>query len=323
MDYYLMTRYGLSITESNLQDGTFEFERKRNRPEWWDRNLTQNTLKAIKTIDKVRSRREETHLNNRNKVRLGEFLKYKEARFKTLANTWFSPLPHAQNIDANKSMRRCHIVNRARISVAEHGQPDSACDEGWHLSFVASTKLISLAVLMLEKLVKKLCSPGWWRKQEGLLGKDRLKWVGLGSEMGCEVGAFEGCSGGGGHKWVCLEAEMRLKWVCLGAAVGAKTAQFRDSKQLLTGGFTAEIGPFGHFCVLFLQLLYVVFTASNGTFNLYMFACAITVVFFRVFGTQDQGKVVGGDPFFIQDAADSLNVVFKMMEFEQDYNTKE
>ncbi|GKE11369.1 probable ribosome biogenesis protein RLP24 [Tanacetum coccineum] len=96
------------------QDGTFEFERKRNRPE-------------------------------RNKVRLGEFLKYKEARFKTLANTWISPLPHAQNIDANKSVRRRHIVDRARISVAEHGQPDSACDEGNDGGFVIYDRIGSLA----------------------------------------------------------------------------------------------------------------------------------------------------------------------------------
>ncbi|KAJ9538876.1 hypothetical protein OSB04_031609 [Centaurea solstitialis] len=47
------------------QDSTFEFERKRNRPERYDRNLTENTLKAIKTIDKVRFRREETHHKNR------------------------------------------------------------------------------------------------------------------------------------------------------------------------------------------------------------------------------------------------------------------
>ncbi|KAJ9556326.1 hypothetical protein OSB04_010940 [Centaurea solstitialis] len=47
------------------QDSTFEFERKRNRPERYDRNLTENTLKAIKTIDKVRFRREEMHHKNR------------------------------------------------------------------------------------------------------------------------------------------------------------------------------------------------------------------------------------------------------------------
>ncbi|KAE8038061.1 hypothetical protein FH972_010607 [Carpinus fangiana] len=49
------------------QDSTFEFERRRNRPERYDRNVTENTLKAIKTIDKVRSRREAKHIERRKK----------------------------------------------------------------------------------------------------------------------------------------------------------------------------------------------------------------------------------------------------------------
>ncbi|KAI3775541.1 hypothetical protein L1987_50120 [Smallanthus sonchifolius] len=60
------------------QDTTFEFERKRNRPERYDRNLTENTLKAIKTIDKVRFRREETHHKNRMKCKIAK--ERKEAR---------------------------------------------------------------------------------------------------------------------------------------------------------------------------------------------------------------------------------------------------
>ncbi|KDP34377.1 hypothetical protein JCGZ_11260 [Jatropha curcas] len=51
------------------QDATFEFERKRNRPERYDRNLAENTLKAIKKIDKVRSDRQAKHIDNRLKVR--------------------------------------------------------------------------------------------------------------------------------------------------------------------------------------------------------------------------------------------------------------
>ncbi|GAB4859736.1 hypothetical protein Ancab_011215 [Ancistrocladus abbreviatus] len=49
------------------QDSTFEFERKRNRPERYDRNLAENTLKAIKTIDKVRSARQDRHHDKRMK----------------------------------------------------------------------------------------------------------------------------------------------------------------------------------------------------------------------------------------------------------------
>ncbi|GFZ19692.1 ribosomal protein L24e family protein [Actinidia rufa] len=49
------------------QDSTFEFERKRNRPERYDRNLAENTLKAIKKIDKVRVEREARHHAKRMK----------------------------------------------------------------------------------------------------------------------------------------------------------------------------------------------------------------------------------------------------------------
>ncbi|KAG5248043.1 60S ribosomal protein [Salix suchowensis] len=54
------------------QDTTFEFERKRNRPERYDRNLAENTLKAIKKIDKVRSDRAASHIEKRLKVRKGK-----------------------------------------------------------------------------------------------------------------------------------------------------------------------------------------------------------------------------------------------------------
>ncbi|KAM7275921.1 hypothetical protein ACFE04_017787 [Oxalis oulophora] len=47
------------------QDSTFEFERKRNRPERYDRNVTENTLAAIKKITKVRSERESKHIEKR------------------------------------------------------------------------------------------------------------------------------------------------------------------------------------------------------------------------------------------------------------------
>ncbi|CAA7400104.1 unnamed protein product [Spirodela intermedia] len=49
------------------QDSTFELERKRNRPERYDRNVAENTLKAIKKIDKVRVAREARHHAQRMK----------------------------------------------------------------------------------------------------------------------------------------------------------------------------------------------------------------------------------------------------------------
>lgn len=48
-----------------FQDSTFEFERKRNRPERYDRNVAENTLTAIKKIVKVRVDREARHHKQR------------------------------------------------------------------------------------------------------------------------------------------------------------------------------------------------------------------------------------------------------------------
>ncbi|CAI0544485.1 unnamed protein product [Linum tenue] len=44
------------------KDSTFELERKRNRPERYDRNVMENTLKAIKKIDKIRHDRAADHI---------------------------------------------------------------------------------------------------------------------------------------------------------------------------------------------------------------------------------------------------------------------
>lgn len=49
------------------QDSTFEFERKRNRPERYDRNLTEEVLKAIPKIAKIQASRGESHHANRMK----------------------------------------------------------------------------------------------------------------------------------------------------------------------------------------------------------------------------------------------------------------
>ncbi|KAK3147304.1 hypothetical protein QOZ80_3BG0280720 [Eleusine coracana subsp. coracana] len=49
------------------QDATFEFERKRNRPERYDRNVTEQTLKAIPVILKTRHERLKKHISDRHK----------------------------------------------------------------------------------------------------------------------------------------------------------------------------------------------------------------------------------------------------------------
>jgi large subunit ribosomal protein L24e len=47
------------------QDATFEMERRRNRPEKYNRELVGATLAAIDKIDKIRSRRQERYYEAR------------------------------------------------------------------------------------------------------------------------------------------------------------------------------------------------------------------------------------------------------------------
>eukprot|EP00892_Ulva_mutabilis_P008598 jgi/Ulvmu1/610/UM001_0618.1 len=50
------------------EDTTFEMERRRNRPEKYNRTLVAKSLNAIKTIDKIRSRRQERFYEQRMRV---------------------------------------------------------------------------------------------------------------------------------------------------------------------------------------------------------------------------------------------------------------
>jgi vancomycin resistance protein YoaR len=47
------------------QDSTFEFERKRNRPQRYDRISTEQVLQAIPKITKVKATREADHIKKR------------------------------------------------------------------------------------------------------------------------------------------------------------------------------------------------------------------------------------------------------------------
>ncbi|RYR60618.1 hypothetical protein Ahy_A04g017672 isoform C [Arachis hypogaea] len=54
------------------QDSTFEFERKQNKLERYDRNFAENVFKAIPKIDKTRITRDERYHKNRDEGKQGE-----------------------------------------------------------------------------------------------------------------------------------------------------------------------------------------------------------------------------------------------------------
>eukprot|EP00270_Netrium_digitus_P009672 TRINITY_DN2952_c1_g1_i1.p1 TRINITY_DN2952_c1_g1~~TRINITY_DN2952_c1_g1_i1.p1 ORF type:complete len:173 (-),score=67.98 TRINITY_DN2952_c1_g1_i1:325-843(-) len=63
------------------EDTTFEMERRRNRPERYDRNVVANTLKAMKRIDEIRVKRAARFWERRMQVKK---LKEKAAKVKEL-----------------------------------------------------------------------------------------------------------------------------------------------------------------------------------------------------------------------------------------------
>ena len=51
-----------------IQDSVFEFEKKRNVPVKYDRELWTNTVRAMKRIAEIRRRRESQYIKNRLRV---------------------------------------------------------------------------------------------------------------------------------------------------------------------------------------------------------------------------------------------------------------
>lgn len=64
------------VTESNTQDSTIDFEKRRNVPVRYNRELLQTTIKAMKRIAEIKSRREHAFWKNRSEDHTLELLKF-------------------------------------------------------------------------------------------------------------------------------------------------------------------------------------------------------------------------------------------------------
>jgi hypothetical protein len=49
------------LTRRQTQDSTFEFEKRRNRPVKYDRNLVRKTIAAMERVEEIKQRRAEDH----------------------------------------------------------------------------------------------------------------------------------------------------------------------------------------------------------------------------------------------------------------------
>lgn len=58
---YLTTR----ISQYAIQDSTIDFEKRRNVPVRYDRNLVETTVKAMKRVGEIKARRERAFFKSR------------------------------------------------------------------------------------------------------------------------------------------------------------------------------------------------------------------------------------------------------------------
>ncbi|PHU06023.1 putative ribosome biogenesis protein RLP24 [Capsicum chinense] len=85
-------------------DSTFEFERKRNRPDRYDRNVTENTLKAIKKIDKIKVDREERTIAKRMKGKTAK--EQREAAKELEQRIHLVPVPEKHCLSRSRGLRK-------------------------------------------------------------------------------------------------------------------------------------------------------------------------------------------------------------------------
>ncbi|KAK3710037.1 hypothetical protein QZH41_012430 [Actinostola sp. cb2023] len=59
--------HGISFVRNDCKDNTFEFEKKRNVPVKYNRELWSNTVRAMKRIEEIKQKRQNLHIKNRLK----------------------------------------------------------------------------------------------------------------------------------------------------------------------------------------------------------------------------------------------------------------
>eukprot|EP00250_Pteridium_aquilinum_P025267 c3045_g1_i1 orf=131-646(+) len=94
------------------QDATFEFERKRNRPERYDRNVVENTIKAMKRIEEIRVKREEKFWESRMRVKKKE---KKEAMVELEQNIHLVKAPAALQEDPSLTLPKTRVKIKVQV----------------------------------------------------------------------------------------------------------------------------------------------------------------------------------------------------------------
>eukprot|EP00244_Chara_vulgaris_P007616 TRINITY_DN2840_c0_g1_i1.p1 TRINITY_DN2840_c0_g1~~TRINITY_DN2840_c0_g1_i1.p1 ORF type:complete len:170 (-),score=40.85 TRINITY_DN2840_c0_g1_i1:1371-1880(-) len=96
-------------------DATFDLERKRNRPVRYDRNVFANTLKAIRRIDEIRTRREAKFYDARMKGK--KKMDKKEAAAELKQGIHLVKAPIAMLTDPGLTLPK--MTTKVKVTIAE------------------------------------------------------------------------------------------------------------------------------------------------------------------------------------------------------------
>jgi|Transcript_40228 large subunit ribosomal protein L24e len=102
-------------------DSVFQFERKRNRPERYDRNVTQSTLRAMKKVEEVRVRRAERFYENRMKGKEDERRRADKRELEQQIHLIRAPGAKATEAAADKAGKEKLKVKVAKPAAAASG----------------------------------------------------------------------------------------------------------------------------------------------------------------------------------------------------------
>ncbi|KAG6546875.1 hypothetical protein Mapa_011491 [Marchantia paleacea] len=107
------------------QDTTFELERRRNRPERYDRTVVENTIKAMKKIEEVRIKRESKFWESRMKGNKSKERREGMAELEQSIHMVKAPLA----LQADPSLTLPKVPGQIKVKVSTKKQSTQAMQE--------------------------------------------------------------------------------------------------------------------------------------------------------------------------------------------------
>eukprot|EP00246_Nothoceros_aenigmaticus_P003766 TRINITY_DN14952_c0_g1_i1.p1 TRINITY_DN14952_c0_g1~~TRINITY_DN14952_c0_g1_i1.p1 ORF type:complete len:188 (+),score=34.94 TRINITY_DN14952_c0_g1_i1:45-566(+) len=110
-----------------VQDATFELERRRNRPERYDRNVMDNTIKAVQKIAEVRERRQSKFWENRMKSKKAK--ERKEAAVELEQNIHLVKAPGAMAAEPGLTLSTIQQKVKVKVEYGKQGEKTQTADQ--------------------------------------------------------------------------------------------------------------------------------------------------------------------------------------------------